>query len=161
VMEQNLPAAWSNSTTTALAVSTALSNKVGKTLPWTTVREALDGALRARLLERAPDSGSWPCDYVGAGAIKLQAPHEPEREYPHISTPPQLAPGMLVAEAELRLNELQDLADSIASIRQAAVGFDLKFRLRLELSGASRPPDDVVAKINLLLQDISEQLRLR
>src|SRR5262249_32566843 len=53
------------------------------------------------------------------------------------------------------------LADSIASIRQAAVGFDLKFRLRLELSGASRPPDDMVAKINLLLQDISEQLRLR
>jgi hypothetical protein len=68
---------------------------------------------------------------------------------------------MLVAEAELRLNELQDLADSLANIRQAAVGFDLKFRLRLELSGASRPHDDVVAKINMLLQDISEKLRLR
>jgi hypothetical protein len=58
-------------------------------------------------------------------------------------------------------DELQDLADSIANIRQAAVGFDLKFRLRLELSGVSRPPDDVVTKINLLLQDISAQLRLR
>ena len=34
-------------------------------------------------------------------------------------------------------------------------------RLRLELSGVSRPPDDVVTKINLLLQDISAQLRLR
>jgi hypothetical protein len=161
VVEQNLPEAWSNGTTTALAVSTALSKKVGKTLPWATVREALDGALRARLIERTPDSGPWPCDYVGAEALKLQVPHEPEREYPLIDTPPQLVPGMLVAEAELRLNELQDLADSIASIRQAAVGFDLKFRLRLELSGASRPPDDMVAKINLLLQDISEQLRLR
>jgi len=75
--------------------------------------------------------------------------------------PPQPAPGMLVGEAELHLNELQDLADSIANIRQAAVSFDLKFRLRLELSGASRPPDDVVVKINLLLQEISEQLRLR
>jgi hypothetical protein len=160
VMEQHLPEAWSNGTTTALAISTALSKKVGKTLPWATVRGALDGALRARLLERTPDSGPWPCDYVGAEALQLQGPHAPEREYPNISTPP-LAPGMLVAEAELRLNELQDLADSIASIRQAAVGFDLKFRLRLELSGASRPPDDMVAKINLLLQDISEQLRLR
>ena len=161
VVEQNLPEAWSNGTTTALAVSTALSKKVGKALPWATVREALDGALRARLLERTPDSCPWPCEYVGAEALKLQAPHEPEREYPNISTPPPLAPGMLVAEAELRLNELQDLADSIASIRQAAVGFDLKFRLRLELSGASRPPDDVVTKLNLLLQDISDQLRLR
>jgi hypothetical protein len=161
VVEQNLSEAWSNGTTTALAISTALSKKVGKTLPWATVREALDGALRARLLERTTDSGPWPCDYVGAEAIKLQTPHELEREYPPISTPPQLAPGMLVAEAELRLNELQDLADSIADIRQAAVGFDLKFRLRLELSGAFRPPDDVVAKINRLLQDISEHLRLR
>jgi hypothetical protein len=68
---------------------------------------------------------------------------------------------VLVAEAELRLNELQDLSDSIANIRPAALGFDLKFRVRLELSGASRPPADVVAKINLLLQEISEKLRLR
>ena len=89
VVEQNLPDAWRNGTTTALAVSTALSKKVGKTLPWATVREALDGALRARLLERTPDSGPWPCDYVGAEALKLQVPHEPEREYPHIPTPPQ------------------------------------------------------------------------
>jgi len=108
-----------------------------------------------------PDSGPWPREYVGAEALKLQVPHAPERQYPHTPTPPQLAPGMLVAEAELRLNELQDLADSIAYIRQAAVGFELKFRLRLELSGASRPPNDVVAKINLLLQDISDNLRLR
>jgi hypothetical protein len=161
VVEQNLPEAWSNGATTALAVSAALSKKVGKTLPWATVREALNGALRARLIERTPDSGPWPCDYAGAQAIRLQVPHEPEREYPHIPTPSQLAPGMFVAEAELHLNELQDLADSIASIRQAAVGFDLKLRLRLELGGASRPPDDVVAKINLLLQEISDDLRLQ
>ena len=161
VVEQNLPEAWSNGTTTALAVSTALSKRVAQTLPWATVREALDGALRARLIERTLDSGSWPCDYAGAQTVKLQVPHEPEREYPQIPLPSQPAPGMLVAEAELRLNELQDLADSIANIRQAAVGFDLKFRLRLELSGASRPHDDVVAKINMLLQDISEKLRLR
>ena len=88
VVEQNLPDAWRNGTTTALAVSTALSKKVAKTLPWATVRGALDGALRARLLERTPDSGPWPCDYVGAEALTLQVPHEPEREYPHIPTPP-------------------------------------------------------------------------
>jgi uncharacterized protein YoxC len=68
---------------------------------------------------------------------------------------------VLVAEADLRLNEIQDLADAVANIGQAAVGFDLKLHLRLELSGVSRPPDDVVTKINLLLQDISEKLRLQ
>src|SRR5947199_5423136 len=50
VVEQNLSEAWNNGTTTALAVSTALSKKVGQTLPWATVREALDSALRVRLL---------------------------------------------------------------------------------------------------------------
>jgi len=68
---------------------------------------------------------------------------------------------MLVAEADLRLNEIQDLADSIANISQAAVGFDLKFHLRLELSGATRPSNDMVTKINLLLQEISAKLRLQ
>jgi hypothetical protein len=68
---------------------------------------------------------------------------------------------VLVAEADLRLNEIQDLADSVANISQAAVGFDLKWHLRLELSGAARPPDDVVTKINLLLQEVSDRLRLQ
>ncbi len=156
-----IAAAWSNGTTTALAVSTALAKKVGKTLPWVTIREALNGALRARLLERTPASGPWPCDYVGAQAVQLQLCCEPQPEYPRVPAPSQPAPGVLVAEADLRLNEIQDLADSIATIGQAAVGFDLKLHLRLELSGASRPSDEVVAKINLLLQDISVKLRLQ
>jgi hypothetical protein len=161
VVEQNLPEAWSDGTTTAMIVSTALSGKVGTTLPWATVREALDGALRARLLERTPDSGPWPCDYAGADAVKLQVPRAPVPEPSQRPAPPQPAPGVLVAEADLRLNEIQDLADAIANIGQAAVGFDLKFHLRLELRGVSRPPDDVVTKINLLLQEISDNLRLQ
>ena len=79
VVEQNLPEAWNNGTTTALAISTALSKKAGKTLPWATVREALNGALRARLIERTLDSGPWPGDYAGAQTVKLQVPHAPER----------------------------------------------------------------------------------
>lgn len=41
------------------------------TLPWASVSEAIDGALRARLLERTLGSESWPCDYAGAQAVKL------------------------------------------------------------------------------------------
>jgi hypothetical protein len=160
-VEQNLPEAWSEGTTTALAVSMALSDKIGATLPWATVREALDGAIRARLIERTADSGPWPCDYTGAQAVELQVPYEPVPEPPRRSVTPQPTPGVLVAEADLRLNEIQDLADSIANIGQAAVGFDLKLHLRLELRGASRPSNDVVTKINLLLQEVSEKLKLQ
>jgi hypothetical protein len=58
----------------ALALSVALSKKLGKNLPWPTVRDAIDGALRARLLERSVDSGAWPGEFTGAEVVKLQIP---------------------------------------------------------------------------------------
>jgi hypothetical protein len=42
-----LPEAWSGDTTTALSLSVILSKRAGKTLPWTTIREAIDTALRS------------------------------------------------------------------------------------------------------------------
>src|SRR5205085_4589085 len=50
ILPENLPEAWSGETTTALEISNALSTKVGKMLPWITVREAIDGAFRSRLI---------------------------------------------------------------------------------------------------------------
>jgi transcriptional regulator with XRE-family HTH domain len=159
ILPEILPEAWSGETTTALALSVALSKRAGKTLPWVTVREVLNGAFRARLLERTSDSGGWPCDFAGAGNVKLRVPSE--------EPPPQVAerlvakPGVLVAEADLRPNEIQDLADQVADIAKAAVGLDLKFRLRVELGGESRPSDEVVASINQLLREISNDIKLR
>jgi len=62
LLPQNLPAAWNQPITTAVALSQALSVACGKNLPWTPVRAAIDAAIRARLLEFAADSGLWPCD---------------------------------------------------------------------------------------------------
>src|SRR6266852_4195402 len=74
ILPQTLPEAWSGETTTAWEIANALSTKVGKMLPWITVREAIDGAFRARLLERTIDSGPWPCDYAGAKTVKVSLP---------------------------------------------------------------------------------------
>ncbi|MBI4642080.1 MAG: hypothetical protein HY731_15440, partial [Candidatus Tectomicrobia bacterium] len=158
LLPEKLPEAWSGETTTALAVSVAFSRRAGKTLPWATVREAIDGAFRARRLEPTLDSGPWPCDYTGAQNVKL---HVPTKEPPHVAEAPLPEPGVLVAEADLRLNEIQDLADQVADIIKAAVGLDLKFHLRIELGGSSRLSDDVISRINKVLQEISEQLKLR
>ncbi len=160
ILPGNLSEAWGGETTTALAISVALSKKAGKTLPWATVREAIDGALRGRLLERTLDSGPWPCDYPEARNVKLRLP---------VAQPPSLGPqppsvtrpGVLVAEAELRTSQIQDLADQIPHITRAAAGLDLKFRLRVELGGSTQPSEDVVAKINDLLREISESLELK
>jgi len=74
--------------------------------------------------------------------------------------PPPPKPGVKVAEAELRPNEIQDLADVIGELVAAAVGLELTFQLRVELAGAPKLPDAVVDKINQLLAGVTEGLKL-
>ena len=130
-----------------------LSKRAGKTLPWTTIRNAVDAALRLRMVELAADSGPWPCGLAGAQTIKLRQP----AEAPPTPAPP---PGRLVADAELRPNEIQDLADQIAEVVKAAVGLELRFRVRVELGGDKPPSPEVVAKINELLRAIRGEFQL-
>ena len=156
IVPANLPEAWGEETTTALAISVAVSSKAGKTLPWATVSHAIDGALKSRLLELTADSLDWPCDYPGAQKVKVRVPkeaREPEE--------PKPKPGVRTGEAELRSNQIQDLADVISDIVGAAAGHDLKFRLHVELGGETPPPDEVLEKINEILSQISADLKLQ
>jgi hypothetical protein len=134
------------------------------------VREAISGAIQSRFIELTLDSASWPCDYAGAAAVRLRLSPEPGKvqriEYP---LPDKWSrdlvrdetDGTLVAEAGLRANQLQDLVDRIADITRAAAGLDLTFHLRIQLGGPTSPSDDVTARINQLLEEISADLRLR
>ena len=159
VTPSNLPEVWSGETATAIAIAVALSKKAGTNLPWATVRHALDGAIRARMLEPTLDSATWPCDYVAAQNIKLRLPSTPRTE---TGKRFELKPDVLVAEAELRPNEIQDFAEQLPDIRKAAGTLDLKLRLRLELDGrGTSPAQDIVAKLNDLLAKISKVLSFR
>jgi hypothetical protein len=69
----------------------------------------------------------------------------------------ELKPDVLVAEAELRPNEIQDLAEHLAEIRKAAGAFDLKFRLRLELDGRGAiPGTETIAELNDIFAKVSK-----
>jgi hypothetical protein len=157
ILPENLPEAWRDGTTTALGICTAVSRRVGKTLPWAIVRAAIDGAVRTQQLECTTDSGPWPCEFAGAQNVKLRLPSAPPR--PERPTPPK--PGTRVAEADLRPNEIQDLADQIGEITKAAVGLDLRFHLRVEITGDAEIPEDTISAINVLLREVSEDLRLQ
>ncbi len=157
ILPENLPAAWSDQRSTGLSVSVALSKKVGKTLPWVTVRESIDSGFRARMIERALDSGPWPCDFSGAQNVRIILAKGPPPPPP----PPPPPLGVLLAEAELQPNQIQDLAEQIADIKKAAVGLDLKFRIRIELGGVLSPSAEPVVKINQILEEISEKLKLK
>jgi hypothetical protein len=152
LLPENLADAWQDSATTALGVS----NKAGKVLPWLTVRRAIDGALSGRLLERV--EGQWPCEYASAQLVKLKVSAERSEVPPPLPPPPR--PGVRVAEAELRPNEIQDLADAVGELIELAAGQELRFRLRVEL-GIESLADDVVEKIGNVLADISKDLTLK
>ena len=153
LLPDTLPEAWSAENTTALAIVTALSKKIDKVLPWVTVSQAIDGALKARFLELSDDSNPWPSDFSSAPTVKLRIPKE---KPPEIREP---KPGVLLAEAYLEPSQIQDLADQIPAITKVAAGQDLKYHVRLELKGDEKTKEDVAKQINEFLKDVSEKLQ--
>jgi hypothetical protein len=104
------------------------------------------------ILERTIDSASWPTDAGGAGNIRIRVPKfAPEQKKLPLAD-------LKVAEADLRPSEIQDLADFVPDIVKLAVGHELKFHLRIELTG--KPPEDAVKKLNGLLEEVSKNLKL-
>jgi len=160
LLPERLSSAWNGSLSTAMAVTAALSQRIGKNLPWVTVRDAIDGAIRARILERASDSGPWPCDFSGASAVRLRLVGDGTPPPPPPPPPPPTKPGSRTAEAEMKPNEIQDLADKMGELLKARGGCELAFRLRVELSGKEPPPDAVVEAINSVLRDVSKEMKL-
>ncbi len=152
LLPDNLQGAWSANNTTALGIATALSKKVGKTLPWVTVKEAINSGLKARFLELSEDSTFWPCEFTGAQAVKLRLPKEKPP-----SPPPPSPPDVLVAEAYLEPNQIQDLSDQIPDLTKTAAGQDLKYRIQMELKGDEKR-DEIAKKLNELLKDVSDDL---
>jgi len=132
----------------------ALSNKAGTNLPWATVCEAISGALRARAVELTLDSAPWPCAFAAAQNVKFKIPATPfpKEEF-------RLRPNILVTEAELRPNEIQDLAEQILDIRKAVAPLDPKFRLRIELDTGGQPLEaETLATLNEIQNRVSKAL---
>jgi hypothetical protein len=158
ILSYELPDAWEGEESTALAIYQALSQKAGKSLPWPVVRRAIDGAMQARHMELASDSGPWPCDYPVARNVKLRVPAERPVTDKRIGEGTE--PGVRKTEAELSSGEIQDLAERIGDILKEAAGKQIRFRLHVEITGISSEEGGIVERINAVLQKISEKLRL-
>lgn len=154
LLPANLPDAWKGEESTALAMAVALSQKRGRTLPWGTVKQGIDGALRARFLELPESFPLWPCAYPEAGNLKLRVPKAGSL------VAQERKAGVRSASAELRTNELQDLVDGIADLTKAAAGHDLKYFVRLELGGDKPPREEIVGELNKILSKVSPKLKL-
>lgn len=156
VLPERLPDAWMSETTSALAITTVLSSKYGKPLPWKLVQTALDGAFQAHYLERTVDSKPWPCDYGDAQWIKVRIPEDvplPPQPGDHPETSDRRS-----AEAEMQPGQLQDLAEIMGDLLSAAGEHDLKFNLRVEVD--KNVPEDILEKINKLLAEVNRSLKI-
>ena len=161
LMEASIPDAWRDGKASALAIVTALSAQLGKPLPWTTVRTAIESGIQTRWVELAPDSAAWPCDFGNAKNVIVQAANTQPSPRSRQSSDVQKRLGTVIAEATLEANGIQDLADQIPEIAMAAVGLQLKFNVQIELSGDNPPDPSVLEAINSLLAEVSEDLKLR
>lgn len=155
------PEAWADGATTGQLLAVTVSKRVGKVLPWATLRDAIEGALRARMIERLPDSGPWPCDYAGSSNLRLRVAEggpTPPRPTPPI--PPPLRPGTRSGEARLQPSQIQDLADVIGDLLKARQDCELAFVVRVELSAKETLREEVVDEVNRVLNNVTEGLRL-
>ena len=154
----HIPNAWQDGSANALAIITALSNQRGETLPWSTVRNAIDVGLQTRWFERDPGSGPWPCDLNGAQRVIIKMPATgggPDGPGP--DEPPRT---VFTAEATMEIHGIQDLAERVHDIAMAAVGNDLRFNVRIEMGGENTPEQSAVDAVNAILAEIVEDLKL-
>ena len=73
ILEGNVPAAWKDGKANVSGILAQLSAQRGKQVPWFQIQQAVDGALRARLVELDAESAPWPCDPSGAAKLVLKA----------------------------------------------------------------------------------------
>jgi hypothetical protein len=168
ILPENLPSAWKDSSTTALAIATALSQQAGNTLPWKTVRDVIGGSLQARFIALADGSAPWPCEFPTAGTVKIKvtasgAGGGAGGTGGGAGGGAATSPNIRVAAADFEPSQMQDLGDLIPAILEikARAKLRMKFHVRLEIGdGTSRPPDDVVNAINNLLKDLGDDFHL-
>ncbi len=161
LLPDNLPEAWSDGATTAGAMAAALSAEAGVSLPWVAVREVIDAALRAGYLVLGDESAPWPCDLSSAPAVRLIVPSGrdgPPEEGARVRQPPA---AVRVASAALEPHELQDLADRIGELVEALAGLPFRLEVRLEVGAKEPPPPEVEERVNRLLAEINDGLRLK
>jgi hypothetical protein len=155
ILPENLGDAWQLGVSTGLSIAAALSMKVGRTLPWLTVRDAITSSLQARFIELAEGSRDWPCDFpsaqfarfkvTGVGAGKgIQ-----ERQESYVA----------VANAELNSDQVVDLADIVPKLMQikAKANVPMRFTVSIKVGDEKAAPTATVKKeIDALLEQIKE-----
>ena len=166
ILPENLQDAWKEGIASALSIATALSIRVGKTLPWKTVKDVISGALQARFIELDAGSKEWPCDFPSAKFVTLKVAVRSGRT----GTPGGEIGGdvvgyrVLVAEADLEPSQVQDIGDIIPKLLEikSKDNTPIRFQLRIEMGdGKTLPSEETAQKVNSLLKGVKDEMQLK
>ncbi|GIW78771.1 MAG: hypothetical protein KatS3mg105_0578 [Gemmatales bacterium] len=164
ILPENLPDAWQDDETTALAVATALSQKVGKVLPWKTVRDAITGSLQARFIELVDGSTNWPCEFHAADSVRLKVAASGSGVPGAGFGTETSGPKKLVGVAAFEPAEIQDLGDIVPQLLdlKAKTQVPIQFQVRIEVGdGTALPPASVTEQLNTILAAVKEGFRVQ
>ena len=148
---------WKDGKANVAGILAPLSAQRGKPVPWYQVAQAVDGALRARLVEWDADSAGWPCDPSAAAKVVLKAVAGAGGGGGGGGGGAQNDKG-LTYHAYLQPNELQDLADGLTAIMelQAKYGIKIRFNLAVEVTAEKDLRPEATAELRKHLDDISD-----
>jgi hypothetical protein len=157
ILQANVAPAWKDGKANVAGVLAQLSAQRGKPVPWYLVAQAVDGALRARLVELDADSAGWPCDPSAAAKVVLKA------------VAGAGAGGVgggggalndkgVTYQAYLQPNELQDLADGLTAIMelQAKYGIKIRFNLWVEVTAEKELKPEATTELRKGLDEVSD-----
>lgn len=166
ILPENLATAWKDNETTALAISSALSQKVGKVLPWKTVKDVIDGSLKARFTELVENSGKWPCEIHAAGSVRLRVATSSGTGggTGGFDTRSGAATKKLVGLAPFEPAEIQDLGDAVPKLLEfkAKAKLPIQFQIRIELGdGTDLPSPALAEQLNKILESIKDGFRVQ
>jgi hypothetical protein len=141
------------------------SQKRAILLPWKTIKDVVTSAIRARFIRLDELSGDWPCDFLQAGSVKLRIMSRIDGgPGPDTHSGHGREQKVRVAETELEISEIQDLADLVPehSKIKAKSAVPLRFLLQVEFGdGKEAPPEGAVEEINKILAEMKEDFQLR
>lgn len=168
ILPENLPTAWQDDETTALAVATGLSQKVGKVLPWKSVRDVITDSLQARFTELVDGSVKWPCEYHAAQTIRLKVATSGSAGAGgtgfDTGTGAGAAKKKLVGVAAFEPSEIQDLGDVVPRLLElkAKSKVPIQFQVRIELGdGTDLPPPVLAEQLNRILATVKDGFRVQ
>lgn len=155
ILEANVPAAWKDGKATVAGVLAQLSAQRGKPVPWYQVQQAVDGAIRARLVELEAKSVSWPCDPSAAAKVIFKAVAGAAGGG---SSGGVMNDKGVMYRAYLQPNEIQDLAEAMSDIMeiQAKHGIKIRFNLAVEATAEGDLKPESTAELKKALDEVSD-----